>query len=393
MDYDKLTKEELISLLRELESKRAFSYEDCMKLEILDQSPFTIWASNRDCKIMFWDGQCEHHYGYTREQAIGRDYVDLFVDEDEKAAARDDQLKIIDHGEVFHNIANDHGRDGNILHLITNCRRIRDIKTGEFWNAEMGLIIDYIEDEKERLNQVISESRKVKSCVSQFIASVNQDREQFADRKKAINSSIRTYESIAISRGKRRDFKKSIAAIHDEIKEIEGRLNTTIERYFDQIQLCRTYDSCEQTRLEFMNKYAEILDCFEDVVLDIKEIAQNLHCSSSVVSGRDGAMRDAGVNNRWLINYAHDLLMRAESEITEYRGISAKSNSTRMQRLVERRDRIQSIKDKIDEFVDNIYHQLGSAETDESVQSLRVNMEKGFKAFEVDLKKIKEEMD
>lgn len=60
MDYDKLTKEELISLLRELESQRAFTYEDRMKLEILDQSPFTIWASDRDCKITFWDGQCEH---------------------------------------------------------------------------------------------------------------------------------------------------------------------------------------------------------------------------------------------------------------------------------------------------------------------------------------------
>ena len=59
MDYEKLTKEELISLLNELEGQRAFTYEDRMKLEILDQSPFTIWASDRDCKITFWDGQCE----------------------------------------------------------------------------------------------------------------------------------------------------------------------------------------------------------------------------------------------------------------------------------------------------------------------------------------------
>lgn len=393
MDYDKLTKEELIFLLRELESQRAFTYEDRMKLEILDQSPFTIWASDRDCKITFWDGQCEHLYGYTRDQAIGRDYVDLFVDVDEQAAARDDQLKIIDHGEVFHNIANDHGRDGNILHLITNCRRIHDIRTGEYWNAEMGLIIDYFEDEKERLNHVITESRKVKSCVSQFLASVNQDREQFADRKKAINSSIRTYERIAISRGKRCDFKKSVAAIQEEIKEIEERLNTTIEKYFDLIQLCRTYDSCEQTRLEFMNTYAEILDRFEDVVLDIEEIAQKLNCSSSVVSGRDAVMRDASVKNRLLINYAHDLLMKAEGEITEYKGISARADSERMQLLIGRRDRIQRIKDQIDDFVDIIYAELLSAETDNSVQALRVKMENSFKAFEAELKGIKEKMD
>lgn len=393
MDYDKLTKEELISLLRELEGQRAFTYEDRMKLEILDQSPFTIWASDRDCKITFWDGQCEHLYGYTREQAIGRDYVDLFADVDEQAAARDDQLKIIDHGEVFHNIANDHGRDGNLLHLITNCRRIHDIRTGECWNAEMGLIIDYFEDEKERLNQVIAESRKVKSCVSQFLASVNQDREQFADRKKAINSSIRTYERIAISRGKRRDFKRSVAAIQEDIKEIEECLNTTIDRYFDLIQTCRTYDSCEQTRLDFMNTYAEILDRFEDVVLDIEEIAQELDCSSSVVSGRDAVMREASVKNGVLINYAHDLLMKAEGEITEYKGINARADSARMQLLVGRRDRIQDIKERIDAFVDNIYAQLLRAETDDSVQQLRITMESGFKSFESELKAIKEEMD
>ena len=375
MEYDKLTKEELISLLRELESQRAFTYEDRMKLEILDQSPFTIWASDRDCKITFWDGQCEHLYGYTREQAIGRDYVDLFVDVYEQAAARDDQLKIIDHGEVFHNIAND------------------DIRTGECWNAEMGLIIDYFEDERERLNQVIAESRKVKSCVSQFLASVNQDREQFADRKKAINSSIRTYERIAISRGKRRDFKRSVAAIQEEIKGIEECLNTTIDKYFDLIQACRTYDSCEQTRLEFMNTYAEILDRFEDVVLDIEEIAQELDCSSSVVSGRDAVMREASVKNGLLINYAHDLLMKAEGEITEYKGINARADSERMRLLVGRRDRIQSIKERIDAFVDQIYAQLLSAETDNSVQQLRVEMEDGFKSFEAELKTIKEEMD
>lgn len=393
MDYDKLTREELMSLLRKLEKQRAFSYEDRMKLEILDQSPFTIWASDRDCRITFWAGQCESHYGYTREQAIGQDYVDLFVDEDEKVAARDDQLKIIDHGEVFHNIANDHGRDGNILHLITNCRRIRDIETGKFWNAEMGLIIDYIEDEKERLNQVITESRKVKSCVSQFIASINQNKEQFADRKKAINLSIYKYERIAISKGKRKDFKKSVAAAQETIKEIDEQLTAAIDQYFDMIQLCRTYDSCEQTRLDFMNVYADILDRFEDVVLDIEEIAQDLNCSSSVVSGRDAVMRDAGVKNRLLINLAHDLLMKAESEITEYKGLNVRQDATRMQLLMEKRNRIQEIKDQIDEFVDSIYEKLLCAETDESIKSLRTDMETGLKKFEKALKELKEEMD
>lgn len=383
-----MSREELILFIRELERQRAFSYEDQMKLEILDQSPFTIWASDRNCKITFWDGQCEHHYGYNKEQAVGRDFVDLFVDEDEKDAARDDQIKIIDHGEVFHNIANDHGRDGNVLHLITNCRRIKDIKSGEYWNAEMGLIIDYIEDEKERLNQVIAESRKVKSCISQFIASVNQDKEQFADRKNAINSSIRNYERIAISRGKRSEYKENVAVVQGSIKTIEEQLNCIIEEYFEKIQTCRTYDACEKTRQEFMKKYSEILDSFEDVVLDIEEIAHKLKCSSSIVSGRDAVMRDAGNKNRVLINKAHGIMMKAENEITDYKSLGVGSEALRLQLLKQRRDEIQQIKNQIDSFVDEIYAEVVKADTDDTITTLRQKMESGFRDFDVKLKEI-----
>lgn len=392
MDYEKLTKEELISLLNELEGQRAFTYEDRMKLEILDQSPFTIWASDRDCKITFWDGQCERLYGYTREQAMGRDFVDLFVAIDEKVAARDDQLKIIDHGKVFHNMANDHGKDGNILQLITICRRIRDIKTGEYWNAEMGLIIDYFEAEKEHLNQVIAESRKSKLFAKQFESSVNQEREHFLDRKKAINSSIRDCERKAITLGNRPEFQRSVAPIKEAIKEIEKQLDMTIEKYFDLIQRCRTYDSCEQTRLEFIREYAEILNSFEDIVLDIDETAQKYNCSSSVMSSRDIVMRDTSAKNRVLINVANNLLIKAEGEITEYNGVSTNADSDRMKGLVRRRDNICDLITKIDDFADNICTQLSNAHTDDSVQSLKEEMEKGFKAFETALNAIKDEM-
>lgn len=111
------------------------------------------------------------------------------------------------------------------------------------------------------------------------------------------------------------------------------------------------------------------------------------------MSGRDAVMREASVKNGVLINYAHDLLMKAEGEITEYKGINARADSARMQLLVGRRDRIQDIKERIDAFVDNIYAQLLRAETDDSVQQLRITMESGFKSFESELKAIKEEMD
>lgn len=151
-----MTKEELITYIKELESKRAFTYEDQMKLEILDNSPFTVWASDRNCIIKLWMGQCESLYGFSSKEVIGKDFVDLFVAKDEKVAARRDQINIIDNGAIFHNIANDIGKNGNTLQLITNCRRIIDPVSGECWNAEMGLIIDYLEQEKDRLKMISS---------------------------------------------------------------------------------------------------------------------------------------------------------------------------------------------------------------------------------------------
>lgn len=147
-DYDKWTKEELITYIENLEKKRAFSHVDQLKLLILDRSPFTIWASDRNCIIRMWEGQCESMYGRKKEEVIGQDFVDLFVAKDEQTAARRDQIEIIDKGKEFHNIANDQGRNGNTLQLITNCFRVLDPESGEYWNAEMGVAIDYYEEEK-----------------------------------------------------------------------------------------------------------------------------------------------------------------------------------------------------------------------------------------------------
>ena len=119
--FNDMTREELLEYIESLKSKRAFTYEDRMKLTIIDSLPFTVWASDRNCIIRLWEGQCEPMYGYKKEDVLGKNYIDLFVAKDEQAAARRDQLEIIDKNATFHNIANDHGRFGNILRLITNC--------------------------------------------------------------------------------------------------------------------------------------------------------------------------------------------------------------------------------------------------------------------------------
>lgn len=384
-----MTKEELVEYIRKLEKMRAFSYADRMKLAILDESPFTIWASDRDCKITFWDGKCESLYGYTKQEAIGKDYIRLFVSEDEQVAARKDQISIIDHGEVFHNIANDKGQNGNILHLITNCRRIRDPDTGEYWNAEMGIVIDYYEDEKERLNQVIAESRRIKSCITQFIETTNQYKEQFDDRKTSLFSSMRSYERKAIALNKRRQFRERTESVKNRITAIEDALQSKIDEYFEKIKSCGSYDSCESTRQRFLREYANVLYEFEDIVLDVEEISEDFNCGNTIVSSKDALMRDTATRNRVLVDLMHNLLMKAEQEITDYKGLGVSATSQHLRTLVDQRDKIVELKEKIDSIADKVHNEVVSASSDEELIQIRIEMENAFKAVESELNDIK----
>lgn len=58
----------------------------------------------------------------------------------------------------------------------------------------MGLIIDYLEQEKDRLKTIIAESQQIKQCVTQFIKGANQYKDSFIERIASIKSAIRECE-------------------------------------------------------------------------------------------------------------------------------------------------------------------------------------------------------
>lgn len=392
IDYESFTREELIELLKELERKRAFSFEDQMKLLILDESPFTIWASDRDCKITFWSGKCESLYGYTASQAIGQDYVDLFVAEDERVAARKDQLSIIDDGIVFHNMANDQGKNGNVLHLITNCRRIKNPENGEYWNAEMGLIIDYYEDERERLNQVIQESQKIKNCITQFLESVEQYKEQFNDRKLSVNSTLRKCERNAIKLNKRAECHSKVEGIRQTINTIEDSLLITIENYMNSIRSCNDSQDCERIRKKFMRKHEEIVSDFEDVVLDVEEVSQEYQITNDGMIEKDVILREAHNHNSSLTEKIHSLKIKADDNISEYRSLNPSANSDRMRTLQNQNNEVERIKNEIDEFFDDLRRRVLSASDLGELQTIREEMLRTTSEFTEELDRLSEQI-
>lgn len=392
--YDNCSKEDLINLLLELEKKRAFSYEDQLKLTILDKSPFTIWASDRDCIIRMWEGQCESMYGRKKEDVIGKDFVDLFVARDEQAAARRDQLEIIDNGKEFHNIANDQGRNGNTLQLITNCFRIKDPISGEYWNAEMGVAIDYYEEEKKQLARNIEEGKLIQTLISDFGETQRQYREQFIDRKESLLASIRTNERDAARRKRLNEYREKTKSVKIKVQEIEEDLDNIIIQYYKMMRNCTTSFGCSEIKTKFNLVLRKILNEFDDVVLELEIINYDIINQSSLVSLKDEVMKLTTTRNTRLETYAHEIWLKAEDAITEYGSLGTiVSESVRLKKLKEQRDEIVDLKNEIHTVGDEIYSQLANATTEDLILSIKASMEERYNELELKLHEIRKRLD
>ena len=147
MDYSKMTKEELIEEINKLKKEKSSCRVDMLKLKILEQIPFTMWACDRDFKIILWTCDTERVYGHNEMEAIGKNYLELFVDPLEREQSKTDCIKIIEGNLVQKNfIATDHSRDGGRPMLATNCFRIWDEETQDYLQAEVSLDISDIQE-------------------------------------------------------------------------------------------------------------------------------------------------------------------------------------------------------------------------------------------------------
>ena len=136
----------------------------------------------------------------------------------------------------------------------------------------MGLIIDYLDQEKERLQIIVAESRKVKSYITLFIESTQHRKQQFQVRKEAILTEIATSEGKAIAIGKRRSFREKVALLRAAINNLQRDLYQLIDDYYEKIQGCADSDTCERVRIGFNEAYDDMLSGFEGIVLDFKRI-------------------------------------------------------------------------------------------------------------------------
>lgn len=183
---DSMEKEDLIKFVKDIKEARAFTYHDRMLLEFIDKSFFSVWASDRDCKITFWAGKSESVYQYSENDVLGKDFIDKFVAKGEQGQARKDLKDIIEHGAVCRNVAYDINASKDEIPLLTHCFRIHDIKTQAPWQAEMGLKVD-LEEELRKLKQAIKRSDDITKYIEEFDETIDNQlclfKEKIADHK------------------------------------------------------------------------------------------------------------------------------------------------------------------------------------------------------------------
>ncbi len=111
-------------------------------IEFFQNSHVPMWATDEHHRIVLWNRGAEEIYGYDADDVLGRSYLDLFIDPDEREESEKDAIEIIQKNKKFRNyLASDTGHDGEPKDMLTNCFRIRDPESREAFQAEVSVHI------------------------------------------------------------------------------------------------------------------------------------------------------------------------------------------------------------------------------------------------------------
>lgn len=388
MNHEKLesmSKEELISYIEEAKKRRAFTKEDQIKLRIIDELPCSMWASNRDCIITFWSDNAAALYGFSKEEAEGHDYVDMFVAEDEKVDAREDQKLITDFGKPFHNIAYDHAKNGNTLKLLTVCRRIYDPDTNEPWNAEMGIVIDYYEKELLRWEERTKHSRELKSLIAQYTEEAYRWRDQIDHRNAMLYDSIRECLLQATKARRRKEVSKNVESITKALESIREEAELIQKNYIDSIANATTKNRCIAERRKWHEHCTAVSVKIDNLLYDIIEQSDSCEVNQDLIRERDTVLGEVSRQETAILEAATKVIHSIEVEMSDYRRDVTPHPDTSCgpyKLMLDKKEAIEAVKTDLEEVTEHLHEQIRSARTPDDIITIRNSLKASAAQFE-----------
>lgn len=247
---DEITQDAFLSALKDM---RAFTRSDRFKLMTIDRAPFTMWASDENNIIRYWECKGYGVYGLTAEEAIGKDFLTLFVAEAERSQADIDAKRIIagtdNLGEFVNNIAEDNTQFGPQL-LMTNCFRVPDEDTGKMLQAEIGiptnlaLVNKKYAEIKAAYNKLQSLITEKKANHKSFLESFNLKINNLLNVALAMNTSSRRQDLL----------EEGIARVNsfpDELSNKRKTAVTELQDALDRLVNATTIDEFEKLETEY----------------------------------------------------------------------------------------------------------------------------------------------
>lgn len=133
-------------------------HDERLLLDLFESATLTAWAASGEkdsFAIRLWNRGAEKTYGFSREEALGANYVELFVNPSERLRAIEDHQRIVRTGECYswNYAADDLTKDGQVRIILANSFRLWDPRRQEYLVAEVGIDISGIENTSRQLQR------------------------------------------------------------------------------------------------------------------------------------------------------------------------------------------------------------------------------------------------
>lgn len=208
---------------------------------------------------------------------------------------------------------------------------------------------------------------------------------------------LRKGEREAARRHRLEEYRKRTSVVKTTIQQIEIQIDNTIDDFFDKIKNCMSSESCTAIKSEFNIVLRQILDEFEDVVLEVEIINADVNEQEGTLSLKDEVMKETSSKNTRLETLANDIWLKVDDAISEYMSLGRNidvSSSARVIQLKQKKERSYEIlKNVIPSIADEVYSQLNNATTEERMLEIKTSMENRYIEVEQELQAIRRGMD